>query len=121
MPRRIKISTNIHLIVLICLLSIILITILFFRLPLPLSEERWSNYRLRHRMVGSLIRTLEGEHMSHVYSILGESDSYPGLWPTDYIWVYQVGPQDWRHIIIFFNKYLIVEEIITANPLHVLG
>ena len=106
--------------ILLCIFFVILVTILFVRLPLPLSAELWqSNYRLRHRMVGNLIRTLEGEHMDHVHSILGDSESYSGLWPTDYIWVYQVGPQDWRHIIIFFNKYQLVEEIIIANPLHV--
>ena len=89
-------------------------------MPLPFIDTLWESHTLRHRMTGSITRSVVGLHEEDIVLMLGESEGYY----RQRVLVYRVRSEEhqwrWQHLVIFLDENGLATDTIVANPAHVI-
>ena len=97
-----------------CVILLILLYVIFF-MPLPFISALWEADIFRYRMEWDVSRRVMGLQGEEIILMLGEAEALD-WYPT--AWVYRIGPQSWRSLIIFFDENGVAVRTATGNPLH---
>jgi len=92
-------------------------------ITLPFVGPLWhTNGFFRYSMRQDVSQRVIGLHQDDVVAMLGEPNTDPH-YSSPQAWIYNIG-LSWGYggaIIIFFDDSGIAEEVVVANPIHILG
>jgi len=88
--------------------------------PIPFAGVLWRANTIRHGMTGDVHERAIGLHKDDIVRMLGEPNEHRDMWPEQPVWVYWVGPQPWRALMVVFNENGIVINVWVGNPIHFL-